>query len=79
MRDMKTHGQHCQGRIQDLGVGGAIPPPIFCLPLLSPLPSKRERGSGGVTPGKFLKMDIQFGAFWCILALLTDSLDSPVL
>ena len=62
--------------------GGRFPPPfppLFFLPLLSPLPSKRERGSGGVTPGKFLKMDIQFGAFWCILALLTDSLDSPVL
>jgi len=25
-------------------------------------------GSGGVTPGKFLKFETQFGAIWCILA-----------
>jgi len=25
-------------------------------------------GSGGVTPGKILKFETQFGAVWCILA-----------
>ena len=25
-------------------------------------------GSGGVTPGKILKHEVQFGAIWCILA-----------
>ena len=32
-----------------------------------------KRGSGGVTPGKFLKIYIHFGAFWCILVLLFDA------
>ena len=45
----------------------------------SPPGSVPKWGSGGVTPGKFLKIDAQFCAFWGILAQLTDSLDWPVL
>jgi len=34
------------------GGGGVLPPQGW--------------GSGGVTPGKFLKFETQFGAIWCI-------------
>ena len=41
-------------------------------------PPQPNRGSGGVTPGKFLNLDDHFSAFWCILTRLTDTFYSVV-
>ena len=55
-----------RGRGQDGKVGPPVDPVT-------------RRGSGGITPGKFLKIYVNFGAIWCIFAPLAESLDSPVL
>ena len=62
------------------GIGFRLFPsnPLASPPLAFPsLPSPLKSGSGGVTPGKFLKINTHFYAFWCILALFSDSLHSP--
>ena len=58
------------GGVQGRGQDGKVGPPV------DPV---TRRGSGGITPGKFLKIYVNFGAIWCIFAPLAESLDSPVL